>query len=183
MNIPLMVKHTKKLYHLQQVESEWIKLIELIIDKNYKTMIEIGSAYGGSTWSLSHFLDKIISVDIKQMPEKMKQKISRNCDFTFIHKDSRRAMKNISRTLKDTKADMLFIDGEHTYRGVAKDFRNMKQFVKKDGIIIFHDITKSKYHIDGNCVVFRFWEKIKTEYEYMEFKYDKDWGGIGIIFL
>ena len=183
MDIPLMVKHARKLYHLQQVEKEWIEFIEIIIENNYKTLLEIGGAYGGSAWSLSHFLNEIVTVDVKKMPNKMINKIAKNCKFHFIFKDSRRAMKNVKAALKNEKADILFIDGEHTYRGVAKDFRNMKQFVRKGGVIVFHDITDSKYHRDGDCMVFKFWDKIKQNYKYLEFKYDKDWGGIGIIFV
>ncbi len=35
--------------------------------------------------------------------------------------------------------DILFIDGDHTYKGVINDFENYSKLVKKGGYIIFDD--------------------------------------------
>ena len=40
--------------------------------------------------------------------------------------------------------DLLWIDGDHSYKGVSTDFNLFSAHVKKDGIIIFHDS-----HMDG----------------------------------
>ncbi len=37
------------------------------------------------------------------------------------------------------EVDMLFIDGEHSYKGVSHDYYKFQKFVKKGGYIVFHD--------------------------------------------
>jgi len=38
--------------------------------------------------------------------------------------------------------DFLFIDGDHTYEGVKRDFEMYSPLVRNGGIIAFHDIVK-----------------------------------------
>ena len=79
------------------------------------------------------------------------------------------------------KIDVLFIDGDHTYHGVKKDFEMYEPLVEKDGIIIFHDICK---HMTApECQVEQFWKEIKDKYENVEIidPEDDEWGGIGIL--
>jgi cephalosporin hydroxylase len=40
---------------------------------------------------------------------------------------------------KDLKIDLLFIDADHSYKGVSSDWRNWNPFMRKGGIIAFHD--------------------------------------------
>ena len=40
---------------------------------------------------------------------------------------------------KDQKIDLLFIDADHSYKGVSSDWINWSPFVRKGGIIAFHD--------------------------------------------
>jgi MMP 1-O-methyltransferase len=39
-----------------------------------------------------------------------------------------------------TPIDLLFIDGDHSYEGVVKDYLDWAPLVKKGGIIAFHDV-------------------------------------------
>lgn len=41
----------------------------------------------------------------------------------------------------DRKIDLLFIDGGHDYRSVKADILAWKDFVKRDGMIVFHDYS------------------------------------------
>ncbi len=81
----------------------------------------------------------------------------------------------------DKKIDFLFIDGDHTYDGVKKDFNLYKQLVKKGGIIALHDIAN--HPKESNCRVDKFWNEIKEKYKYKEFIENKNqkWAGIGVI--
>lgn len=45
---------------------------------------------------------------------------------------------------QDIKIDVLFIDGDHSYNGVKKDFELYSQLLTENGIIIIHD-TDSRY--------------------------------------
>lgn len=41
----------------------------------------------------------------------------------------------------DKPIDLLFIDGDHSYKGVCSDFMIWYSHVKKDGVIAFHDYS------------------------------------------
>jgi predicted O-methyltransferase YrrM len=82
--------------------------------------------------------------------------------------------------------DLLFIDGDHRYKGVKKDFQLYSPLVKQNGLIVFHDII---YHPNvPECKVNKFWNEIKRKYKNAAF-IDKQgdrgwgqWGGIGVIY-
>jgi len=74
------------------------------------------------------------------------------------------------RTLEIVKKlgsfELIFIDANHTYEYVKKDFENYKNFLSPGGIIAFHDIDCPDF--PG---VKKFWEEIKSEkfYDTKEF--------------
>ena len=48
----------------------------------------------------------------------------------------------VARDLGGEKLDLLFIDGDHSLQGVAKDFAAYRGFVRDGGIIVFHDVVQ-----------------------------------------
>ena len=87
----------------------------------------------------------------------------------------------LKKKLKNKQIDLLFIDGDHTYEGVKKDFEMYSPLVKKNGIIGFHDIVMTRLHSDVE--VNKFWNEIKENYKYKELVEDwnQGWGGIGLL--
>ena len=61
----------------------------------------------------------------------------------FIKDTSENAYYNFF-VLQDIKIDLLFIDGDHSYEGVKKDFDLYSQIMNDKGIIIIHD-TDAEY--------------------------------------
>lgn len=61
----------------------------------------------------------------------------------FIKETSENAYYNFF-VRQDIKIDFLFIDGDHSYEGVKKDFELYSTLVNDNGIIVIHD-TDSKY--------------------------------------
>ena len=53
-----------------------------------------------------------------------------------------RTYNRLTKLLNNSKIDLLFIDGDHSYVGVKKDFEIYKSFVSDNGIIAFHDIVQ-----------------------------------------
>jgi predicted O-methyltransferase YrrM len=81
-------------------------------------------------------------------------------------------------------ADVLFIDGDHTYHGVKRDYDSYRDLVRKDGMIAFHDILP--HDRDASCQVHAFWrEVLGTKREIVSPRELSPgggmWGGIGIV--
>lgn len=81
--------------------------------------------------------------------------------------------------LGDKKLDLLFIDGDHSYYGVKKDFDMYSSIVKEDGLIAFYNILFTDNHRDANCYVGSLWSEIEGDKR--EFVTDDIWGGIGVL--
>jgi predicted O-methyltransferase YrrM len=84
--------------------------------------------------------------------------------------------------LAGRKVDFLFIDGDHTYGGVKRDFELHSGLVRKGGLIGLHDIMPHKVHKD--CRVHEYWSELRAARETFELV-DRDgfetWGGIGVV--
>jgi predicted O-methyltransferase YrrM len=51
-------------------------------------------------------------------------------------------VQNVIGQVKHMKFDLLFIDGDHRFSYVKKDFENYSKLVKPNGIIVFDDYSK-----------------------------------------
>ena len=178
--------------------AEEIQSLLLIIQKlKVNTMLEIGTWNGGTLFLFARMANsnaKIISLD---MPggefgggyEKFKIPFftnfaQENQKIYLIRASSHLAssLLKVKNTLEDRKLDFLFIDGDHSYNGVKKDFEMYSPLVRKDSLIAFHDILKNP--IETRCEVYSFWNEIKETYNYQELVNDprQNWGGIGLIY-
>jgi predicted O-methyltransferase YrrM len=179
---------------------EEIKNLLLILDKvKPKVILEIGTAGGDTLFLFSNVAHEeaiLISVDLYQTIEKRilfkyikkeKQKIF------LIQGDSHsiKTLRKIEGILRDDKVDFLFIDGDHSYEGVKKDFEMYSPLVRKGGIIAFHDIIPDYYTRYGIKTgswageVYKFWNEVKERYEHLEIVKDRnqDACGIGVLFV
>lgn len=77
------------------------------------------------------------------------------------------------------KIDLLFIDGDHTYEGVKRDYELYRDLVREGGVIAFHDIMDTELHRVAGCEVSKLWAELQGE-KY-EFTINDPWGGIGAL--
>ena len=176
-----------------QIQSEIAEFISLLYERKPKTLLEIGTASGGTLFLLSRSASEnatVISIDMlygKFGGGYYAWKIPLYRSFAMprqrlhlIRDDSHNAgtVKKIGGILKGTKIDLLFIDGDHAYEGVKKDFELYAPFVSKGGIIAFHDIVI--HPRETGCEVHRFWEEVKKGCRYQEIIADRGQIGCGI---
>jgi predicted O-methyltransferase YrrM len=88
--------------------------------------------------------------------------------------------------------DLIFIDGDHSYEGVRRDFELYQELLSPRGYIVFHDIDPDHTFRDGaGGQVYKFWQDIshgsKTNIVTMKssgkttcFGQKEHFGGIGI---
>ena len=94
-----------------------------------------------------------------------------------------RTLEEVRRILGDEKVDFLFIDGDHTYEGVKRDFEMYSPLVKEGGIVAFHDICP--HPPETKCEVSKFWNEVKQKYRHVEIVEDwnQKWAGIGVLYV
>lgn len=165
--------------------------------------IEIGSLYG---WTLQHFIHYSqpgstgLSIDLPvrnfvgphdRRVEKQEHNYknvwpswakANNCKLHLIPDSSQKnlTLERTKQIFKNEQIDFLFIDGDHSYEGVKKDYQMYSPLVRAGGIIAFHDIGKNE---EGGCNLL--WNEIKkTKTSFKEFLYeDNSEKGIGILFV
>jgi len=114
------------------------------------------------------FYNKTVLYEVKRI----KSKYYKELKIELIKKYFDDAKTNF----KNNSIDILHIDGLHTYEAVEHDFNNWIIKVKKNGIIMFHDIAEKKEDFG----VYKLWDKLKTKYTSLEFYHSH---GLGVIFL
>ncbi len=181
-----------------QVKYEITKLLEILKELKPKTILEIGTAGGGTFFlftKIAHPEANLISIDLPGGPfgggytkwkvplyqsfAKRRQKI----DLLRADSHNQKTLELAKIVLDGRMVDFLFIDGDHTYEGVKRDFNMYLGLVKEGGIIALHDIVEiSPKH---ECEVSKFWNEIKNEYDSVEIIKDvnQNWAGIGVIYL
>jgi cephalosporin hydroxylase len=140
-----------------QNKKEISRLLSILQKREPKIILEIGTAHGGTFFlfcQVAHKKSKIISVDLPGgqfgggYPE-WKSPLYRSFrrerqQIYLIREDSHK--KNTLESIKDivvgNKIDFLFLDGDHTYNGIKKDFEFYSPMVMSGGMIAFHNIIK-----------------------------------------
>ena len=84
---------------------------------------------------------------------------------------------------------MLFIDGDHNYAGVKKDYLMYRDLVRSGGLIIFHDIVADHgvrfdrprtHYTPWGGGVYYLWQQVKAHFKHFEFIDDPEQDGFGI---
>jgi len=137
-----------------------IVLVNFLKDKNIKTGVELGVFWGETFFYLLDNLPYIslVGIDLWQQVDwgdkkddgfrtyeqfpletyynDVVYKLKYYNNATIIRKDTVES----SYLFENNYFDFIFIDGDHTYKGVKRDIRAWKPKIKKNGWIIGHDI-------------------------------------------
>jgi len=169
-----------------QIPEELLQLVEFLIERKIKNVIEVGTHTGGSLWAWCQIVpaDGIIaSIDWGDIPR---------CEFVKWHNpellhsfnaDSRDpGVPPLVAKLMPSGYDFLFIDGGHSEANARSDYEMYSPLVRKGGIVAFHDIRLVPKHDELDYQVKKYWEFIKSQRDdYIEFDSGKNIG-IGILF-
>lgn len=181
-----------------QINAEYAALMKRLQKENIRNACEIGTLHGGTLFLLTRVSLEdalIVSIDLPGGPfgggygeervafyegmAREQQKV------VCIRKDSKRIETQLAleRALRDEYLDFLFIEGDHSYEGVKYDFETYRRYVRKGGLIAFHDILGA-HPTRKELGVKMFWDEIKPKYprraEYVQ-DYKRGYAGIGVI--
>lgn len=170
--------------HLQ-TPWEWDTFIQnLYIPLKAKNIMEIGSFYGATLWSLmannpAH--ESILSLDLPIPPSDGRydemvnsRKKWKDWGSTIVEvlgdSHDEKVRTEVFRKVAGT-LDLLFIDGDHEYAGVRQDYQDYSPLVRKGGWIVFHDSI-------GYDSVRKFCSELKSEKEakFLEINQKNGWG-------
>jgi predicted O-methyltransferase YrrM len=157
--------------HRPHDPTEFQRLLEWIQGK--ESLLEIGSRFGYPLVEMAHVLKpgaKVVSVDLPDAegwnpPLNTLNHLRRNVEQLqtegykahLVVGDSH--SQNIIRQVKELGPfEVIFIDGDHTYKGVVDDWINYGPLGQ---IIIFHDIRRPVPPEDMNVEVWKLWEEIR----------------------
>jgi len=181
-----------------QDKSEILELLKLLEARSPRLLIDIGTLNGGTLFLFSQVASdnaRLISIDLPggihgggypfwKIPL-YKHLLCEVRTVTLVRADSHRehTIHKVTNLLQGEKVDFLFIDGDHTYKGVSMDFHNYKQLVKPGGIIALDDIVR--HPKDTQAEVDQLWSELKKVYRYDEFVANptQEKYGIGVIYV
>lgn len=191
-----------------QERSEIRGFLTMIAKARPRTIVEIGTSNGGSLFLLARVAAPdavLVSIDLPHGEFGGGYPSSRSILYrSFASHDQRiellradshdPATLDAARTvLGGREVDVLFIDGDHSYAGVKKDFDMYAPLVRHGGIVGFHDIvpaspsgpTPRNDDVLQAGEVPSYWAELRTAHDVSEFVEDWDSGrfGIGAIHL
>ena len=192
-NLAYSLRSTRLSVRPLQIKEEISVLLKLLVRVRPKLILEIGTAGGGTLFLLSRVASSdatLISIDLPNGPfggGYPKWKIPLYKSFVWgqqkiilVEADSHNpaTLEDIEKSLSDRKLDFLFVDGDHAYDGVKRDFEMYGRLVRSGSIIAFHDIVPGPPENVGG--VPEFWTEIKQNADSVEIVENWEQGGFGI---
>ena len=177
-----------------QVKEEIANLLQVLESVRPKVILEIGTACGGTLFLFSRVASvdgTIISVDLQEgffpnWKTSFYRLFPENGQKLYLLKANSHDVNTIQlieKILGNFDIDFLFIDGDHSYEGVKKDFEMYSPLVRSGGIIALHDIVPGPPEYVGG--VPKFWKEVKRKFNHMEFVSNKKQQcfGIGLLYV
>ena len=181
-----------------QVKGEIVRLTDLLNNLKPRAVLEIGTENGGTLFLWSRVASEdatIVSIDLPEGPfgggypewkVPFYESFARSRQsIHLVRGDSHdlATFRNVRRMLGASQLDFLFIDGDHSYEGVKKDFEMYSSLVRRGGIVAFHDIVP--HSPESGCEVSKFWNQVKGGHEQLEIVKDRSQkrAGIGLLFI
>jgi predicted O-methyltransferase YrrM len=175
-----------------QVWSEITPLLRAVAELKPGAVMEIGRGGGGTLFLFAAVSDPratLLSVDL-EAPRGWKVPIYQSFAqpgqrIELLDADSHdpNTRSRVLDLLQGRGLDFLFIDGDHSYAGVKKDFEMYAPLVNSGGMVAFHDIVHHPTY--PKCEVEKFWNEVKQGHRHAELVEDwaQGWFGIGVLYL
>jgi predicted O-methyltransferase YrrM len=183
-----------------QVRSEFRALLGMLEHTPPRTVLEIGTARGGTLFLFTRVSSPdalLISLDLppEDLPveqparfgganygprKPLYESFARDQQrVVFLPADSHSSLTfaRVEQELAGRQLDLLFIDGDHSADGVRKDFEMYAPLVRDGGIIALHDVADGSDEVVGS--VPEFWRSLQ-HLDTTELIEDREQGGYGL---
>ncbi len=139
-----------------------------------RTVLEVGTFHGYSSLVMYRYLRRfrpvqVVTLDVaEKVPGFVRDQMK---GVIYLHHTS-------TTEIHPGHHDLAFIDADHTYGAVKRDYENLKDC----GVVAFHDIND--HCVRDDCPdggVWKFWREVRETRPYREFSYSDKWMGIGVV--
>lgn len=166
------------------IEHEDLKILLPIVDSIApKVILEVGMhrGYSMELWRKAFNPDVLIGIE-RDLPKE--DYYTEQGDFLW-GSDSHDlgTQQKVADIITTGKIDFLFIDGDHSEDGVRRDFKMYSPFVRKGGLIAFHDVVYTSSDPLSPVMVRPLWEDLKLANPYVEIRVGKNSTGIGVMWV
>jgi predicted O-methyltransferase YrrM len=182
-----------------QKKSEILSLLKIIRPLKPKAVCEIGAAGCGTTFLLTQAVASnalLITIDLAFTASRegaLKSFAMPGQQLVCLREDSHlpETLHLVKRQLAGQQLDVLYLDGDHSYKGIKTDFEFYSPLVKPGGLIVFHDIvpdSQTRHGIRTSSDVGevpKFWQEIRSSHAHTEEiveDYEQDGFGIGVLY-
>lgn len=177
-------------YGILQRKREWMKFMAYLDAHcpEFDSFLEVGTAGGGTSFYFNKLFKRGTSIDLTTCW---------NTEKLQSYNPNWQQWVGNANDFVAEQYDFVFIDGDHSYEGVKKDYLHFRDHCK---IMAFHDIVASHPINDLFANVKQFWDEVKTKHKSIEiidftpgdcavevnepYKStikNKEWGGIGCL--
>lgn len=174
--------------------AEFGHLWDLLAQRETRTVMEIGSLFGGTLWYWSRLpaLVRCVTVDEASDWPKVADGVRAarglwpgffpTVEFLDLAVSSHdpATVAAVAEFAGPDGFDFAFIDGDHSYEGVSRDFALYRHLIRPGGIVAFHDtVPNADRHEPG---VVAFVHELKWQFSSVEW-FDPDGVGICAFYL
>lgn len=180
-DLDALVTKAQDIFPAVQNPAELRSFLETVSERSPKTVVEIGTAAGGTFYCLSQIADPsalLVSIDFLggnygggQTNLECKLfatfgPVTQRVEFIRQRSFHYSTLTSLRKILDGREIDLLFIDGDHSYAGVKSDYEMYHPLVAEEGMIAFHDIIEipeeAKGWQNGNDVSI-FWKELSLK--------------------
>lgn len=158
MDIEAIAQEAIEKHHAMQREQELIILLKFALWLGVSNILEIGCGAGGMLWAWQEIGCAVTGITLpKDSPEETpgsRASYPLNDHGAYVIYGNSNDKETADKAI--AKYDLVFIDGDHTYKGVTEDYAN---YAPKGNVVALHDIYA--HEIDDRCEVFKLWRDIK----------------------
>ena len=152
-----------------QVRTELTRLAEIVSAERPRRVLEIGTGSGGTLYALTWAAPpgaQLLSIDLTVYPTERRLLYrtfagGRRVDAWAADSHLEETRDRVAAHFGHEPLDLVFIDGDHTYESVRRDYELYAPLVRAAGIVAFHDIVEGPYEAVGE--VPRFWREVRSE--------------------
>jgi cephalosporin hydroxylase len=163
-------------FSANQKHAEITALLRVLCPLPPRVVLEIGAFKGGTLFLFSTVAApdaSLLSIDLGFVPRQLRvyphfARRGQHIQLLAADSHAEATLKRVRKWLNGRMIDVLFIDGDHSFLGVSRDYEMYSPFVRKGGVIAFHDIVPDYWTRYGTRTPFdtgevpRFWSGLRA---------------------